>query len=76
MNERYQRNARRVNCATLAEKDEPFFLNYWPLFPLSFVPNDINEVRTLNGGTVVESIAEVDEWIGEIVDEIDDPWHR
>jgi arylsulfatase A-like enzyme len=70
MNERYQRNAlKQLNI--LSKQDEPFFLNYWPLFPLSFVPNDIQKVRTLNGGTVVESIAEVDEWVGDIIDEVD-----
>jgi arylsulfatase len=35
------------------------------------VPSDIGEPRTLNGGTVAESIVEVDGWIGEIVAEVD-----
>jgi arylsulfatase len=70
MNERYQRNALE-QLRTLAKQDQPFFLNYWPLFPLTFVPSDIGEPRTLNGGTVAESIVEVDEWIGEIVAEVD-----
>ncbi|MDJ0789800.1 MAG: sulfatase-like hydrolase/transferase [Myxococcota bacterium] len=70
MNERYQRNA-IAQLKQLAARDQPFFLNYWPLFPLTFVPSDVGEPRTLNGGTVAESIVEVDEWIGEIVAEID-----
>ncbi len=70
MNERYQRNT-IDQLRKLAKGDQPFFLNYWPLFPLTFVPNDIQKVRTLNGGTVAESIAEVDEWIGAIVEEVD-----
>jgi arylsulfatase len=70
MNERYQRNA-LSQLRELSQQDKPFFLNYWPLFPLSYVPNDIQKVRTLNGGTVAESIAEVDEWIGAIVAEVD-----
>ena len=70
MNERYQRNA-ITQLQTLAKQDKPFFLNYWPLFPLTFVPADVQKVRTLNGGTVAESIAEVDEWIGDIVAEVD-----
>jgi len=70
MNERYQRNA-LSQLRALTKQDKPFFLNYWPLFPLTFVPNDIKEPRTLNGGTVAESIVEVDGWIGEIVAEID-----
>jgi hypothetical protein len=70
MNERYQRNA-IAQLQQLAKQDKPFFLNYWPLFPLTFVPADIQKVRTLNGGTVAESIAEVDEWVGQIVAEVD-----
>jgi arylsulfatase A-like enzyme len=69
MNERYQRNA-LDQLRILAAQDKPFFLNYWPLFPLTFIPSDIEEAQTINGGTVAQSIVEVDEWIGEIVAEI------
>lgn len=71
MNERYQRNAIK-QLRQLAAQDKPFFLNYWPLFPLNFPPEDIEEAQTINGGTVVETIVEVDQWIGEILDEIDE----
>lgn len=70
MNERYQRNA-LDQLRKLAAQDKPFFLNYWPLFPLTFIPADIEVAQTLNGGTVAQSIVEVDEWIGEIVAEVD-----
>jgi arylsulfatase A-like enzyme len=70
MNERYQRNA-LDQLRKLSAQDKPFFLNYWPLFPLTFIPSDIEEAQTINGGTVAQSIVEVDEWIGEIVAEID-----
>ena len=70
MNERYQRSALE-QLRKLAKQDRPFFLNYWPLFPLTFVRTDVAEFRTLNGGTVPESIVEVDEWIGEVVAEVD-----
>jgi len=70
MNERYQRNA-IDQLRKLAAQDDPFFLNYWPLFPLNFVPSDIEETQTLNGGVIAETIVEVDQWIGEIVAEID-----
>jgi arylsulfatase len=70
MNERYQRNALE-QLRRLAAQEKPFFLNYWPLFPLTFVPSDIGEPKTLNGGTVAESIVEIDGWIGEIVAEVD-----
>jgi len=46
-------------------------LNYWPLFPLTFVQENIPEFKTLNGGTVANSLVEVDQWVGEIVKEVD-----
>ena len=70
MNERYQRNA-LGQLRTLAKQDKPFFLNYWPLFPISFVQEHISEYNTLNGGTMADIIVEVDEWIGQIVAEVD-----
>ncbi len=70
MNERYQNNAMK-QLRTLAKQDKPFFLNYWPLFPLSFVQEGIKENKTLNGGTVANSLVEVDRWVGEIVKEVD-----
>jgi arylsulfatase len=70
MNERYQRGA-IAQLRELADQDKPFFLNYWPLYPITFVPAEIKEVRTLNGGSMVESIVEVDTWVGEILAEID-----
>jgi arylsulfatase len=70
MNERYQRNA-LAQLRLLSKQDKPFFLNYWPLFPLSFTRPDIEEFKTLNGGTIAETIVEVDTWIKEILDEVD-----
>jgi arylsulfatase len=70
MNERYQRNA-LDQIRTLAKQDKPFFLNYWPLFPLSFVQEHRSQYNTLNGGTMADILVEVDQWIGEIVAEID-----
>ncbi|MHC4743750.1 MAG: sulfatase-like hydrolase/transferase [Planctomycetota bacterium] len=70
MNERYQRHALE-QLRKLAAQDKPFFLNYWPLFPLTFTRTDVKEFKTLNGGTIAESIVEVDGWIGEIVDEVE-----
>ena len=70
MNERYQRNA-LGQLRTLAKQDKPFFLNYWPLFPLSFVQEFKSEYNTLNGGTIADSLVEVDAWIGEIMAEVD-----
>jgi arylsulfatase A-like enzyme len=70
MNERYQRHA-LDQLRTLASQDKPFFLNYWPLFPLTFVKENIEEYKTRNGGTVASSIVEVDTWIGELISEVD-----
>ena len=70
MNERYQRNA-LGQLRTLAKQDKPFFLNYWPLFPLSFLQEHNSEYNTLNGGTMADILVEIDEWVGEIVKEVD-----
>ena len=70
MNERYQRNA-LDQIRKLAKQDKPFFLNYWPLFPLTFVQEFRSEYNTLNGGTMADILVEMDEWIGEIIKEVD-----
>ena len=70
MNERYQRNA-LDQLRILSKQDKPFFLNYWPLFPLSFVQEHNSKYNTLNGGTMADILVEVDEWIGEIIAEVD-----
>ena len=70
MNERYQRNVIQ-QLQTLAKQDKPFFLNYWPLAPLSFVQEGIEENKTLNGGTIADSLVEVDRWVGDIIKEVD-----
>ena len=69
MNERYQKHALE-QLRKLAKQDKPFFLNYWPLFPLNFVQEQIPEYKNLNGGTIANSIVEVDQWVGEIVTEV------
>ncbi len=70
MNQRYQTNALK-QLRKLAKQDKPFFLNYWPLLPITYTRTDIKEFRTLNGGTTAESIVKVDEWIGDILNEVD-----
>jgi len=70
MNERYQRNAFK-QLRKLAKQENPFFLNYWPLFPLSFVQEQNSKYNTLNGGTIADILVEVYEWVGEIVKEVD-----
>ena len=56
----------------LAGKDEPFFLEYWPLYPLSGPRTTTDPHTTPNGGNYVEKMKLLDEWIGEIMDEMDE----
>ena len=70
MNQRYQDHAIE-QLQELSKKEEPFFLNYWPLFPLSFTLPDIEEFNTMNGGPIAERIVLMDKWVGDIIDEVD-----
>jgi arylsulfatase len=54
----------------LAKEDKPFFLNYWPLYPIDFDTHGKGP-KTPNGGTWVSRMQEVDGWIGEILDEVE-----
>ena len=53
-----------------AAKDEPFFLNYWGQNPIDFgrIGRDFTQA---NGGGWVESMKELDTWVGELLDEVD-----
>ena len=70
MNERYQRQTME-NLKELAGKDEPFFLQYWPLFPLTGPRTAYDKYTTPNGGTYVEKMELLDKWIGDIMGEMD-----
>jgi hypothetical protein len=41
------------------------------MLPISFVQEHKSEYNTLNGGTIADSIVELDDWIGQIVKEVD-----
>jgi arylsulfatase len=69
MNERYQRQTLE-QLQSLAKKDEPFFLQYWPLWPLNFV-HDGDQNLSLNGGFHAEKLQLIDGWLGDIFDEVD-----
>ncbi len=70
MNDRFQRQTlEQLNI--LAKQDEPFFLQYWPVIPLSNPRTTVDKFTTPNGGTYVESMKQLDGWIGEILDEMD-----
>ena len=70
LHERYQRQTLE-QLRLLAKKDEPFFLQYWPLMPLDFVRSDHEQFNTLNGGSGVESMQQLDDWVGDIMKEVE-----
>ena len=69
MNERYQRQAIE-QLERLAGEDEPFFLNYWPLYPINFVYAE--EQTSRNGGFMADKMEVVDQYFGEILDKVDE----
>ena len=70
MNVRYQDQAME-QLRELAGKDEPFFLQYWPLYPLTGPRTTTDQYTTPNGGIYVEKMKLVDQWIGELMTEMD-----
>ncbi len=70
MNARYQRQALE-HLRKLAKQDKPFFLQYWPLIPLTATRTTVDRFTTPNGGTYVESMKQLDGWIGDILEEMD-----
>jgi arylsulfatase len=70
MNLRYQRQTLE-QLEELAKEDKPFFLEYWPLWPLNFV-NDQEQNESLNGGHFAEKLQRLDGMLGEIFDKVDE----
>jgi arylsulfatase len=70
MNVRYQNQALE-QLRELARSDKPFFLQYWPLYPLTGPRTTTDQYTTPNGGIYVEKMKLVDEWIGELMTEMD-----
>jgi len=70
MNQRYQ-DQTLEHLRKLAKEDKPFFLQYWPLIPLSNPRATTSEYTTPNGGTYVEKMKKLDGWIGDILAEMD-----
>jgi len=70
MNDRYQAQTLE-HLRKLAAEDEPFFLQYWPVIPLYNPRTTRDQYTTPNGGTYVESMKQLDGWIGEILDEME-----
>lgn len=70
MNLRYQRQTLE-QLEILAKGDKPFFLQYWPLWPLNFV-NDQEQNESLNGGHFAEKLQKLDGMLGEVFDKVDE----
>ena len=70
MNERYQQQALE-QLRRMAKEDKPFFLNYWPLYPIVGPRTTTEQYTTPNGGIYVEKMKLVDQWIGELMAEIE-----
>ena len=70
MNVRYQEQAME-HLRKLATQDKPFFLQYWPLYPLVGSRTTTEKYTTPNGGRYVEKMKLVDKWIGDIMNEMD-----
>ena len=71
MNVRYQEQVVE-QLRKLAKEDKPFFLQYWPLYPLTGPRTTTDEYTTPNGGTYVEKMKLVDHWIGDLMAEMDE----
>ncbi len=69
MNERYQAQAVE-QIERLTKQDEPFFIQYWPLYPLNFVHPD--QAISRNGGFHADKLQLLDGWIGHLLDKLDE----
>ena len=69
VNERYQQQALQA-LREMAQKDRPFYLNYWPQIPIA-VLRERNEFLTPNGGRMVDSMHILDGYVGELMAEIE-----
>ncbi len=69
MNERYQAQAIE-QLERVAALDEPFFLQYWPLYPLNFVYPD--QALSRNGGFHADKLQLLDSWIGDVLAKLEE----
>ncbi len=69
MNERYQAQALE-QLERVAAQDEPFFLQYWPLYPLNFTYPD--QAISRNGGFHADKLQLLDGWIGDVLAKLEE----
>ncbi|MGI9537545.1 MAG: sulfatase-like hydrolase/transferase [Desulfocapsaceae bacterium] len=70
MNDRFQQQTLE-HLRQLSQQDKPFFLQYWPVIPLYNPRTTRDQYTTPNGGTYVESMKQLDGWIGEVLEEVE-----
>lgn len=70
MNERYQRQAIE-QLHELSAKEEPFFLQYWPLIPLDNTRAGRVGPESPNGGLYADKLQLLDRWVGDIMAEME-----
>lgn len=70
MNARYQRQTIE-QLRDLAAKDEPFFLQYWPLIPLDNTRAGRDGPESPNGGLYADKLQLLDRWVGDIMAEME-----
>lgn len=70
MNQRYQ-DQTIEHMRALAAKDEPFFLQYWPLIPLDNTRTGRTGPESANGGLYADKLQQLDTWVGDIMAEMD-----
>lgn len=70
MNDRFQQQTLE-HLRDLAQQGKPFFLQYWPVIPLYNPRTTRDQYTTPNGGTYVESMKQLDGWIGEVLEEVE-----
>lgn len=69
MNLRYQQQALE-QLQRVAAEDAPFFLQYWPLYPLNFVYPE--RAISRNGGFHADKLQLLDGWIGDLLDALEE----
>ncbi len=69
MNLRYQLQALE-QLERLASQDAPFFMQYWPLYPLNFAYPE--QAVSRNGGFHADKLQVLDGWIGEVLAKLDE----
>ncbi len=69
MNARYQLQALE-QLERLAAEEEPFFLQYWPMYPINFVYPD--QSRSRNGGFMADKLEVIDDWFGELLAKVNE----